>query len=282
VRDSRLGFTLIELSIVLVIVGLIAGGVMVGRDLIEAAAIRAQVTQIEKYETAVNTFRSKYNYFPGDIPAAQAAQVGLISRGGGLGDGDGNDAIESLGSNGPALTLGGETVFFWTDLSSAQLIDGSFAETSDNVIGCVPCTTIGKWLPAAKTGHNGYFYAGSGFGYGEVAFDSAHGLQFVISSPVSMDAFAIQVVPALTVAEAYSIDNKIDDGNPVLGNVVVSGPGQRATQQIGTPIYLGGSTDRYCLPNVGGSFSMALAASWTYNLKFPQSLSCNLTINTHM
>ena len=54
------GFTLIELSIVLVIIGLIIGGVLVGRDLIAAAQVRAQISQIEKYQTAVNTFRGKY------------------------------------------------------------------------------------------------------------------------------------------------------------------------------------------------------------------------------
>jgi prepilin-type N-terminal cleavage/methylation domain-containing protein len=42
------GFTLIELSIVLVVVGLIVGGVLVGQNLIKAAQTRAQLAQIEK------------------------------------------------------------------------------------------------------------------------------------------------------------------------------------------------------------------------------------------
>jgi prepilin-type N-terminal cleavage/methylation domain-containing protein len=65
---SKHGFTLIELSIVLVIIGLIVGGILVGRDLISAAAVRAQISQIERYHTAANTFRTKYAYLPGDIP----------------------------------------------------------------------------------------------------------------------------------------------------------------------------------------------------------------------
>jgi len=52
------GFTLVELSIVLVIIGLIAGGILVGQDMIEAATVRAQISQIEKYETAANAFRN--------------------------------------------------------------------------------------------------------------------------------------------------------------------------------------------------------------------------------
>ena len=78
-RRRREGFTLIELSLVLVIVGLIIGGVVVGRDLIHSAEIRATISQIEKYNTAVNTFRTKYNCLPGDCPAAQAQQLGIYS-----------------------------------------------------------------------------------------------------------------------------------------------------------------------------------------------------------
>ena len=48
------------MSIVLVIIGLIVGGILVGQSLIAAAAVRAQISQIEKYNTAVNTFRDKY------------------------------------------------------------------------------------------------------------------------------------------------------------------------------------------------------------------------------
>ena len=76
----RGGFTLIELSIVLVIIGLLAGGVLVGRDLIAAAALRSQITQIEKYNAAANTFRAKYGFLPGDLPANQAAALGFATR----------------------------------------------------------------------------------------------------------------------------------------------------------------------------------------------------------
>jgi prepilin-type N-terminal cleavage/methylation domain-containing protein len=88
------GFTLIELSIVLVIIGLIIGGGLVGRDLLNAATIRAQLSQIEKYNTAVNTFRGKYGYLPGDIPDPVASQYGFAARGPFPGEGDGNGIIQ--------------------------------------------------------------------------------------------------------------------------------------------------------------------------------------------
>src|SRR5580692_12405602 len=80
-RRRETAFTLIEMSIVLVIIGLIVGGVLVGQDLIRAAGVRAQISQIEKYNTAVNTFYGKYGYLPGDIPAEPAAQFGFAPRG---------------------------------------------------------------------------------------------------------------------------------------------------------------------------------------------------------
>src|ERR1019366_6843373 len=64
------GFTLIEMSIVLVIIGLIVGSVLVGRDLIRAAELRSVISEVEKYKTAVMTFKGKYDCLPGDCANA--------------------------------------------------------------------------------------------------------------------------------------------------------------------------------------------------------------------
>ena len=67
---GKAAFTLIEISIVLVIIGLIVGGVLVGRDLIRSAELQTIITDKNKYITAVNTFRTKYNELPGDMKTA--------------------------------------------------------------------------------------------------------------------------------------------------------------------------------------------------------------------
>src|SRR5579872_1884494 len=64
------GFTLIELSIVLVIIGFIVGGVLVGRDLIRSSELQSIITDKDRYKTAVYTFRSKFNELPGDMSDA--------------------------------------------------------------------------------------------------------------------------------------------------------------------------------------------------------------------
>lgn len=56
-KRSR-GFTLIEISIVMVIVGLLVGGILVGRELIAAAQMRGVLKVVEQSNTAVNTSRA--------------------------------------------------------------------------------------------------------------------------------------------------------------------------------------------------------------------------------
>ena len=87
--SRKSGFTLIEMSIVFVVIGLIVGGILVGQDLIRAAGVRSQISQIEKFNTATNTFYGKYGYLPGDIPKTTAASFGFTARSGSFGDGNG-------------------------------------------------------------------------------------------------------------------------------------------------------------------------------------------------
>ncbi len=71
-NGKKSGFTLIELSITLVIIGLIVGGVLVGKDLIKAAEARSITKQIEQYRAAINAFKLKYNAIPGDMNNAES------------------------------------------------------------------------------------------------------------------------------------------------------------------------------------------------------------------
>jgi len=69
------GFSLVELSIVLVIVGLLVGGVLTGKSLIRAADLRSVSTDYEGYRTATSAFRDKYFGLPGDITNASSFWV---------------------------------------------------------------------------------------------------------------------------------------------------------------------------------------------------------------
>lgn len=210
--NPQQGFTLIELSIVLVIIGLIVGGVLVGQDLIKAATIRAQVSQIEKYNTAVSTFRSKYNGVPGDLRTATATSFGFVTRNGAVGRGDGNGLIESGGANG-AIECG-ETVMFWNDLSTAGLISGNFQGgdgTPGNCMGSSATLPVSQIVPDAKLGRGNsvVIYADTGRNY----------YQIVAGIIVDTAGNTYNATLAMSPLEAFQIDSKIDDGYPTTGIV---------------------------------------------------------------
>jgi prepilin-type N-terminal cleavage/methylation domain-containing protein len=220
------GFTLIELSIVLVIIGLIVGGVLVGQDLIHAAAVRATISQIENYNTAVNTFYTKYNGLPGDC--ANCGALGLVSRGSLPGEGDGNGVIQGYaGSTAGYWECTGETTVFWVDLSTAGLIDGGFNTARETACpSASPKTTpistpsLNDFFPQAKLGRGNYIYVWSG-GYGTNSGGAGpDGMNYFGVSAVQWIGNGSMVAwQGMTVWEASSIDTKIDDGLPQTGNV---------------------------------------------------------------
>jgi len=220
--NRQSGFTLIELSIVLVIIGLIIGGVLVGQDLVRAAGVRATISQIEKYQSAVNTFREKYGALPGDLNALVAKQFGFTARGVYLGEGDGNGNIEGIWSpssnnqNGGLAQFTGETALFWEDLSYANglkinLIEGSFSNQviAGFGIASIPLTAMSNYLPTAKIGRGNYFYV----------WNLAGVNYYGISVPTGTVWGNIYTNLGLSVKEAYDIDKKTDDGLPQSGRV---------------------------------------------------------------
>lgn len=228
VNNKHKGFTLIELSIVLVIIGLIVGGILTGQDLINAAAIRAQITQIERYNTAVRTFQSKYGGLPGDLQDPNASSFGFQSRGTYAGEGDGNGILQSNCTNvsgqPDGLQTCGELSVFWEDLGKAGLIDvtipgfdtngNHYAYTSGPAnlnITLNSSPSLSQWLPAARLG-NGmfvYLYSFNGINYFTVS---------QVTECCNSDIFSTST-PGITVQQAYNIDKKIDDSLPQSGAV---------------------------------------------------------------
>lgn len=130
IRWMKNGFSLVELSIVLVIVGLLVGGVLAGKSLIRAAELRSVSTDYERYRTATSAFRDKYFGLPGDITNASSFWGAAVSCPGDFTtpstnaqtcNGDGDATIEYFG-----VTTSHEHMRAWQHLANAGLIQGLY------------------------------------------------------------------------------------------------------------------------------------------------------------
>ncbi len=117
-RDSR-GFTLIEVSTVMVIVALLVGGILFGRDLIRASELRAVTSEVQKIKSAVLIFKSQYNGLPADIPNARSIWSQCI-----------DDGINTCNGNHNGRLGMWEDLRAWQQLSLAGLMPGSYTGTA--------------------------------------------------------------------------------------------------------------------------------------------------------
>jgi prepilin-type N-terminal cleavage/methylation domain-containing protein len=185
--SKKQGFTLLELSIVLVIIGLIVGGVTVGSELIRSAKLGGVQKDLNAYSAAINTFKLKYNALPGDMtnagtywPTCDATPANCN------GDGDGRIEFTSGTVN--------EGIRAWQQLGASAIVPSAFPGTGTNY---VPETNIPKSA-----------VDGSGIGLFSLT-TPALGNSFIFGAARTAAPNQNGVISA---SEAQIIDQKIDDG----------------------------------------------------------------------
>jgi prepilin-type N-terminal cleavage/methylation domain-containing protein len=200
-RHSEQGFTLVELAIVMVIIGLLIGGILKGQELIANAKISATVSQLKGLDAALNTFQDKYNGLAGDILSPTTRLPGCANTPcNDPGNGDGRYANGAGAA--PATTDEGVVAF--SHLSAADLISGintSVAETTP---------TFGGYLPAVKAG--GGMWLGSSTATGTATgFAGLSGSKSYLTLNGTNAAVA-DGSGAFSPTVAAQVDRKLDDG----------------------------------------------------------------------
>lgn len=218
-------FSLVELSIVLVILGLLTGGILTGQSLIRAAELRSYHTDIGRTVTAAQSFYTQYMALPGDMADAtrlwgHASGItscinnsGVTTTSPGACDGNDNRQITYT----VTANVSSEHAQFWRHLGLAGLYEGSFAGTTG------PTTTNrnipGENCPATRIGSQSCWrvvWLGSHAGVTDLSFAGEYGN---VIYPVGLGSGLNTGTVFLRPDEAWNIDIKMDDGKPATGSI---------------------------------------------------------------
>jgi prepilin-type N-terminal cleavage/methylation domain-containing protein len=192
---KQTGFTLIELAIVLVIIGLLLGGVLRGQELINSARVKSMIRDFQNTQVFLYGYQDRFRALPGD-------DAGVVGRnfGGTLATTDGPVGNGQIGGAWNANTATSEATLFWEHVRLAGFAPGP---TAAGVAGFLPTNANG--------GAIGIQSIGAGF-----ATITGMAGSFAICSD------------GIIGRDAIDMDTQIDDGNTATGNmrtVVQGAPG---------------------------------------------------------
>jgi prepilin-type N-terminal cleavage/methylation domain-containing protein len=179
------GFTLIEIAIVLVIIGLLLGGVLKGQELITGARVRNLISQQDGIKAAFFGFQDRYRALPGDYATASTNINGVTING------DGNGRIEGPNAGGTY-----ETLLAWNHLTAAGFLNGSYTLATSTTSAAVDTNN-------PKNPYSVYI---------QIIYDNTYGV--TAGKPFKHNLKTGSQVPVEIMAE---VDRKIDDGLPDAG-----------------------------------------------------------------
>ena len=221
---------MLELSIVLVIIGLLIGGVFVGQSLIHNAQLNTVITEFNRYQTATQAFKQQYQGLPGDM--------NNVTSFWGVAGGTGSDTTCSTTTSTTTATCNGngdgmvyvqsghwgEVYRFWQHLSNAKMIEGSYTGSTTGHAANTP--SPGLNAPQSKFGANvgwsiivsGQSLPSGGFEGGWFNADYGQGHTFIFGTSCANTTCGAAITPK----DGWAIDKKIDDGKPGMGNVIAT------------------------------------------------------------
>ena len=189
-KSTDAGFTLVEIAIVLVIIGLLLGGILKGQEMITQAKIKNVINDFNGITVAITSYQDRYRALPGDDPNAAARwTIQAPANGNGNGIIAGNYNANDTSGTAGAPPAAAESNLFWQHL---------------RIAGFVPGLTVGT-------------------GSGTPPPNATGGLIGVESGVVGTSGlgFTSTIVCSSNVADkvAIAVDTQIDDSNSATGQV---------------------------------------------------------------
>lgn len=232
-KRSR-GFSLVELSIVLVLISLLVGGIMAGLNVKHAAELKSVNDEVAAIRNTVKTFNDRYGGLPGDLYNATkywgAADADFAtctttpSTDKKTCNGDGNGMISTPGDG----TTYYEAHRFWQHLTNAQLLNGRYTGHRAGVDENATCLSDAH-CGSSKLKNGAYYLATIRFTEdyfqptglsGLLTFPGDKGHAMVLFRNSNKAATGSYVgMPVLSAEDAFSLDKKFDDTRPASGNL---------------------------------------------------------------
>jgi prepilin-type N-terminal cleavage/methylation domain-containing protein len=193
------GFTLVEIAIVLVIIGLLLGGILKGQEMITQAKIKNVINDMTGVAAAMYAYQDRYRALPGDDKNAATRWAGITSAGNGDGVILGVYTVAPTSAAGVTPITGDESVLFWHHLRLAGFVSGTGADQPFNAV-------------------NGKMGVQTSAGDGVLANMTA-GVLGAPAAPVNPITALILCSANLPDKIAISIDAQTDDGIGTTGTV---------------------------------------------------------------
>jgi prepilin-type N-terminal cleavage/methylation domain-containing protein len=211
----KYGFTLLELSMVLLIIGGMAAAITTGYALVTEGDLKKIYTKLENYNTSINGFYDDYGSVPGDMKNAydywgtSCANTGTPATDQTYCNGDGNRLIDNCATNTSC-----ENFRFWQHLQLAGYISGSYDGVQDTGTNPVNGIVLSVNTPSG-------LYPNSGF-YPNYITSS-----YLVSAPYNFFPNTNVIIytttsngPTILATDTYSLDLKFDDGLPYSGSII--------------------------------------------------------------
>lgn len=207
-KENQDGFTLVEISIVMIIIGLLIGGTFGGMKLIENMQVNRTVQDLKAIESAALTFKDVYGRLPGDMPNTAVRLPSCTDAPCATG-GNGNRVIGTLNLFGGTIANTDENFTFWHHLQAADLLALGTKNTLD--------MNFGEGQPSGPLAG----YRISNYNVPWVSTDIIQGtIIFVNDMPsVAMTGGGAGMEWAIPCKSIESIDQKTDDNIPYNGRL---------------------------------------------------------------